>query len=125
MPATLLINATLLKVQDPGGTDTAEGSAPAAPGPTRWVGRSGCWYEERRDRRTTIDRGSDIYIRRTLVITDALRGPGGRLEFDDGDVVTFTRHRSTVEQRGTVQNAEHTDAPPGQPGEYLLELELA
>lgn len=123
MPATLLINATLVKVQDPGGTDTADG--PPAPGPTRWEGRSGCWYEERRSRRTNPQtQTSDVYIRRSIVVNDRLRAGPDLVEFETGDVVTFRRHRSQIDQTGVVQNAEHTDPTPGDAGEWLLELEL-
>lgn len=90
-------NATLTKVTRGGTTEEPGASTAAAEGPAIFEGVARVYYQEKRERVVTAA-GVDRFVRRILHVDT--RDPA--IEWQDGDVVTFTRDRGG-EATGTVQ----------------------
>lgn len=84
--------------------DEPEGAEPAGAGASKWTGSEPAYYLEKVERAPD---GSDVYVRRTLVLQTATARAAG---IDTDDVLTFTDPTGTTRQ-ATAQLIRYSDAP--------------
>ena len=117
MRSTEPSNARLRSVGGPAGSDDWE--APSAPGPAKWAGNVGAWYEERRQRRLSEGGGRAVTVWQTLNVAEDLG-----IDWQAGDVIAFRPEGANEDLTGSVQAVEHPHSPRGEAGEVRLTLEL-
>lgn len=125
MTGTAVANARLVEVRSSGSGDGyGSGTTEGAPGPAKWQGWAGCFYEETRQRR--VGERTDVHVWRTLEIPSGLRGRGAPhdpLRIEAGDSVVFRRDGEPENETGKVQAVEGDPTVRGVAGTLRLTLE--
>lgn len=123
MRSTEVVNARLLRAQSSpdaaaGGDTFDTGGGAGVPGPEKWAGDVGAFYEER-SQRTLGQGGANVFVWRWLTVREELG-----IAWEEGDVVTFTAEQLDGQQTGSVSAVEPPHAPPGSGGDVLLTLDV-